>query len=591
MRQLLFFLCLILGSCDSSRSSTGFEVSQSRALEGESAPASVRSVDSAEAGRLQAPSRIAEGGSRAAVNVEASPVLDRTPGVLRGRVQDVGGGPLPEAGVRVIYLAPRSSLVAERNGSTTDEEGRFEIELGDWGPGAWVKLDPPEGWFAVQPRPSRLENMDPALWNGEEELLLLVARYEPTQVRLLAVNSDDGEPLPFLRFWISPAGRRRAHERFDPLEVVTDEEGYFESDLEFTSGRVNIEVASGDPRPVAYRMNLLGGEAQEIQRIAFRAGAVQEIELSGYVPDDSTDLYVWTWAEGCENPSPRAALRDGIAGGPPWVRLGVVAGVKISDQFLAVGDEAGLLFGVCERRIDLSVRHSDGDRLQVHMERTAAVSLDYKVPMGEATITIDGEPVTVDLPLMWSPGHQQLFGQTAWPSVHIKADGVGSGDPSLLWRAHKRRGLQPGIYTIIVESRDYETVTGHHHLEAGQVTPVPVFLIRKEGLRTLHGRIESADGTPPPGLSLRLWARSKPWENWRAEYKLRHEGRGKWGTGQAIRAEDGATLVTFDIESVSPHDLQVAVECDSGPCTTSLVEQQDGSVNLEVIFQGRESGR
>jgi len=444
-------------------------------------------------------------------------------------------------------------------------DGRFRFELAEPARSGRLYVDPPRPWRWRVPKPFLAKRLTPPQLAGAEEIVCEVAESRRGTVSGIAVDSENGAPVPHLRFTIASRVSRTSRRWFEPVAIETDAEGHFHTSTEIVGGPVRVSPGPGEARPVEYDPDCLipDGPGAEPWILAFRTGRTLALRLTGEVPSDPTTLKAWLLTPGKARAVVETKLRvhpDGrvwIRPPKPRVRAG-------GSGLLAVGDEAGLVLGIRELRWG-----AEPEVLVVHLEQTAAVelALDLERPEGS-----EGP--------FWA--HLSALTLALEPSDRALVDG------SYAWRSGRKRGLAPGGYSLRASTRVHTEVVQDFELEPGHVHSIRVNLQFARGARTVHGRARTESGAALPKFSVYAYLRDAPRKQWSAHYFTEVQMCGT-GIDHFIGLEAGSVpeVGRFRFERVPAGPLIVRASTKGRACTATLTERPDGDLDLDVVVHDR----
>lgn len=498
---------------------------------------------------LSAPQDDSAAGRRGEVAVPDAEPAPEGATAIRGQVVDV------RTGRGVAGFCVRLTLGEEREEVLTEADGRFSFVPAVEVKSATLWTRPPRGWRWRSPSLQFAARLTPEQLSGREEFRFEVAEKRSGPVHGVAVDQKTGTPLPNFRFSIvSRAGYRSPVET---IEVLTDEEGRFQTERAVQGGRVTIKPGPGEGQPVLGEQDCL---VPGPWRIEFSAEPRLEIALTGALPPDPTELRFWMMREGEARARSYSVLRQDPGGRlwvrPPTPRPDLRQGEEV---VLAVADEAGHLFGA---RSHVWGRGSPAPLL-FDLVATAVMDLDVKMTLHAA----DGRD-------RYRAGSYRRVKLTRADTRFI---------PGADWRLEQRRWLSPGRYDLSVSSRAHVEERRVLELVGGETERLSIRLEPLEDTRTVRGRIFTESGGPLKDfISVHLSLAEAPAAVWRASW----ERNRMCGTGVdhfvSLGEEDGREVGRFVFEHVPAGPVKVTTHSFTAPAVVSVAETGDGDLELEV---------
>lgn len=489
--------------------------------------------------------------------------------VVRGRVIDERGGPLPEIGVTVRLWHDQGTYEDRVPGPA----GEFRFEFGALGRHSklWVNL--PSSRRRRTDLLMLQSSLTPEQLSGEDEVRLLIAERLRGPVLGVAVDSKTGAPLADLHLTIKPTGAFHFEHWFEEVDVVTDAAGRFTTASEIVGGGCFVYSDPGEPRLADRKYDNLVPRTEDAEPwvLPFLVGGQFDVQLEGAVPADLTTLRSWSWYEGQAFQSAGTPLRIDSDTGRVWIRFSYDSCATSRRRFIAIGDEVGLIIGVVVREYAARVgdwlpRPADGP-LRVVLERTAALKL---------TIALEEAP-RVDIRLSERQAR-----------VEIESLDESASDPSLLWRIERRAGLRPGDHLVRASTNQHGVRERVVSLQGGRLSKVELMLQLERGLRTIHGELRTESGAVPPSALLTVRLRDDPDRTWLGNFEAQRSA-GDVSIGRRFGLRPGETTASFNFMNVPVGALEAKVEGPRDPVSIRFTDRADGGVDmLVVVLDGTE---
>lgn len=467
---------------------------------------------------------------------------------IHGNVVDVRTG-LGLAQCKVVLRLGKD----HRQSMQTSDDGRFafvpEIDARSGTLFAW----PPPGWRWRSSSYPYAERLTQEQLGGREEFRFEMAENRSGPVHGVAVAKKTGLPIPNFRFSI----RSRAGYRSPRIvaEVVTDEQGRFETEEPVHGGRVTIQSGPGEGPPVAREQDCL---VPGPWRIEFNVEPRMEIALSGAIPPDPTRLRFWVLPAGKSRAVSYSVLRQDPGGGlwvrPPTPRPDLPFGQRV---VLAVGDEEGLLFAALPH-----VWGRESRTLLFDLAQTSV--LDLAVEMAQPETIEERSSARAYPRILLTPRDERLF-------------------PGSMRRLSQRKWLPPGLYDLRVSSRIHAEERRTVELTGGEIEHLAIPLQLEENTRTVHGRIVTESGGSVADASVQMSLRESPASVWRASW-VRNR---MCGTGVdhfvTVGEENGHEVGRFTFENVPQGPVEIETNSFTVPSAVEMTESASGDLELEVI--------
>jgi len=433
----------------------------------------------------------------------------------------------------LVGRGPRAHAAAE-----AQAEARPAVE-------APATLTPPPPLVPADPVPAAA----PAV--GRESLPVAAAAADavPGSVRLRVLDATTGEPIPDLELALVWGDD-------DEGEVLTtDAEGRARATAPHAPAPLQVDWHEPGPRDTAY-------EPEEIEAPAVGAelplmlsiGPTYRIDLvapgSLALADLGARLSTRAEERWARN-APATALRAGTAssGGFPWVRFPTerIYGSHARGPWqLQVSSADGLWVGAAEV-----------DRIVGRAPELAAITLRPCARLEGTVADADGHPI-----------------ETAWMRLTKPVSGPRIQQWFLSEGRFHADGLEPGLWSLAIDSPDHETWTREVELRAGERLEEAVVLTALAPAGSVRGHVTSATGRWHGEAQVALWGHAGSKSNRRVAPTWEETDAGWIGTFAFEDVPEGTYELTW-----------LARDCpfEALPGTTQLVTVPDPGAEIRLL--------